>query len=210
MTKVLLVEDHALMRHGTRQVLQAALPDVFVGEAGDAAAADALLAGQAWDLLVLDLNLPGRSGLDLLQSVRVDHPGLKVLVLSASPEDELAVRCLRLGAAGYLTKASAAVELVLAVQKLLEGGRWISGALAERLASDLGEVAPRPPHEVLSARELQVLRLIAAGRTLREIGVELHLSEKTVSTYRARIGEKLAVSRVADLVRYAVRHGLAG
>lgn len=210
MTAILLVEDHELMRHGTRQVLLGAYPGATVGEARDTAEANGLLAGRAWDLMVLDLNLPGRSGLELLQDVRGAHPRLKVLVLSASPEEELAIRCVRLGAAGYLTKASAASELVLAVRRVLEGGRYVSASLAELMVKELGGGAGlAAPHEALSPRELQVLRLVAAGKTLREIGAELHLSEKTVATYRARIAEKLNISRVADLTRYAIRHGLA-
>ncbi len=208
MSRILLVDDHELLRHGTRQVLEGAIPGATVGEAGDAAAANALLGSGAWDLLVLDLNLPGRSGLELLQEVRSAHPDIKVLILSASPEEELAIRCLKLGASGYLTKASAAAELVVAVKKVLSGGRYVSAKLAELIAQELGGGEPAAPHEVLSPRELQVLRLIAQGRSLREIGEELHLSEKTVATYRARIAEKLGISSNVELTRYALKHGL--
>jgi two-component system, NarL family, invasion response regulator UvrY len=206
--RILLVDDHALLREGTRQVLQGALADAVIAEAGSAEEASAQLAAAPCDLLVLDLHLPGRSGLELLEDVRGAHPQLKVLVLSASPEEEVAIRCLRLGAAGYLTKASAASELVVATRKLLGGGRYVSTALAELMAEEIGGHAPSAPHEVLSPRELQVLRLVAGGHTLREIGLALHLSEKTVATYRARIAEKLAISRIADLTRYAMKHGL--
>lgn len=209
MTAILLLEDHELMRHGTRAVLQAAFPEATIGEARDAAEANGLLAGRPWDLVVLDLNLPGRSGLEFLQEARAACPGTRFLVLSASSEEELAIRCVRLGAAGYLTKASAAAELVVAVRRVLEGGRYVSATLAELLVKELGGGVPAAPHEVLSPRELQVLRLVASGKTLREIGAALHLSEKTVATYRARISEKLATSRVADLTRYALKHGLA-
>jgi len=209
MTSILLVEDHELMRHGTQGVLRTAFPGVTVGEARSSAEANGQLAGRPWDLMILDLNLPGRSGLEILQDVRHAHPQLKVLILSASPEEELATRCVRLGAAGYLTKASASEELVLAVRKVLGGGRYVSASLAELLAKELGGAEPSAPHEVLSPRELQVLRLIAQGQTLREIGEGLHLSEKTVATYRARIAEKLAISRIADLTRYAIKHGLS-
>jgi two-component system, NarL family, invasion response regulator UvrY len=207
-TRILLVEDHELMRHGTRQVLLAALPGATIGEARDTAEANERLAGGPWDLMLLDLSMPGRSGLELLEEVRGRYPGLKVLVLSAYPEEELAIRCIRLGAAGYLTKASAAAELVAAVRKVLSGGRYVSASLAELLVDELGGGREQAPHEALSPRELQVLRLVARGRSLKEIGSELHLSEKTVATYRARISEKLAISRVADLVRYALKHRL--
>jgi len=209
MTSILLVEDHELMRHGTQGVLKAAFPGVSIGEARNSAEANGQLAGRPWDLMILDLNLPGRSGLEILQDVRHAHPALKVLILSASPEEELATRCVRLGAAGYLTKASASEELVLAVRKVLGGGRYVSASLAELLAKEMGGAEPSAPHDVLSPRELQVLRLIAQGQTLREIGEGLHLSEKTVATYRARIAEKLAISRIADLTRYAIKHGLS-
>jgi DNA-binding NarL/FixJ family response regulator len=210
MTSILLVEDHELMRQGTQGVLGVALPGVSIGEARNSAEANAQLAGRPWDLMVLDLNLPGRSGLEVLQDVRTSYPHLKVLILSASPEEELATRCIRLGAAGYVTKASASDELVLAVRKVLAGGRYVSASLAELLAKELGGAEPSSPHDLLSPRELQVLRYIAQGRTLREIGEALHLSEKTVATYRARIAEKLAISRIADLTRYAIKHGLDG
>ncbi|MFT3913596.1 MAG: response regulator transcription factor [Anaeromyxobacteraceae bacterium] len=208
MTRILLVEDHELLRHGTRGVLEQALPGVEIGEAGDAAAASRLIAEGRWDLGIVDLNLPGRSGLELLEELAGGATPLRILVLSASPEEELAIRCLRLGAVGYLTKASAAAELVVAVKRALAGGRYVSRRLGELLAAELGGVSDAPLHDALSPRELQVLKLLAAGRTLREIGVELHLSEKTVATYRARIAEKLDISRLADLVRYAVKHGL--
>jgi len=209
MTSILLVEDHELMRHGTQGVLRAAFPGVAIGEARNSAEANGQLAGGPWDLMILDLNLPGRSGLEILQELRRTHPALRVLILSASPEEELATRCVRLGAAGYLTKASASEELVMAVRKVLGGGRYVSASLAELLAKELGGTEPSAPHDVLSPRELQVLRLIAQGQTLREIGEGLHLSEKTVATYRARIAEKLAISRIADLTRYAIKHGLS-
>ncbi len=209
MTRILLIEDHELMRHGTAGVLRGNLPGVAIGEARNSAEANARLAEQGWDLVILDLNLPGRSGLEVLEDLRAAQPALPVLILSASPEEELATRCVRLGAAGYCTKASASDELLAAVRKVLAGGRYVSASLAELLAKELGGTEPASPHDVLSPRELQVLKLIATGRTLREIGEELHLSEKTVATYRARIAEKLSISRVAELTRYAIKHGLA-
>lgn len=208
MTAILLVEDHELMRHGARKVLLDAFPGATIGEAGSSAEANQLLAASRWDLVVLDLNLPGRSGLELLEEIGGLRGGLRVLVLSAASAEEVAVRCIRLGAAGFLAKASAATELVAAVRKILAGGRYVSAAVAEILANELGGSREQTPHEALSPRELQVLKLVARGRSLKEIGAELHLSERTVATYRARIGEKLELSRAADLVRYAVRYGL--
>lgn len=208
MTRILIVDDHEVVRRGTRQVLAEGFPGAVFGEAATASAATAALASQPWDLLVLDINIPGRSGLEVLQEVQRQWPRLPVLVLSAYPEEEFAVRCLRLGAAGYLTKNSAADELVAASKKALEGGKYVTAALAERLAAVLGGEIRCEPHEALSARELQVLRLVATGHTLKEIAAELHLSEKTIATYRARISDKLGVSTNVELTRYALQHKL--
>lgn len=208
MTRMLVVDDHEVVRRGTRQVLAEGFPGAAFGEAATAAEAMALLQAERWDLLVLDINLPGRSGLEVLEEVRRIWPRLPVLVLSAYPEEEFAVRCLRLGAAGYLTKSSAADELVAAVRKALEGGKYVTAALAERLASVLGGGVRGEPHDALSGRELQVVRLVASGRSMKEIAAELHLSEKTIATYRARIAEKLGVSTNVELTRYAMQHKL--
>jgi len=158
--------------------------------------------------VLLDINIPGRSGLEVLSDARRLYPRLPVLVLSAYPEEEFAVRCLRLGAAGYLTKNSASDELVAASRKALEGGKYVTAALAERLAAVLGGEVRSEPHETLSGRELQVLRLVASGLTLKEIAGQLHLSEKTIATYRARISAKLGVSTGVELTRYALQHKL--
>lgn len=208
MTRLLVVDDHEIMRQGTTHVLAEAIPGSSFGQARDAAEAVAQLDAGAWDLMVLDLNMPGRDGLDLLEEVRARWPAVPVLVLTAYPEEELAVRCLRLGAAGYVTKSSAASELVVAAKKILGGGRYVTATLAERLAEFLGGGAGLAPHEVLAPRELQVLRLVAKGLTYKEVASELGLSEKTVATYRARITEKTGISRNAELVRYALKHGL--
>ncbi len=208
MTAILLVDDHEVVRHGLRAVLGRAFPEASIGEAADAAEGMQLLSAAPWSVVVLDINLPGRGGLELLEDVRGHWPELPVIVLTAYPEEELAVRCVRLGAAAYLTKSSASAELVAAVRKVLEGGRYITASLAEHLAATLGGEAQEAPHQSLSVRELQVLRGVAAGLTLKELAASMKLSEKTISTYRARIGEKLNISRNADLVRYAVKHGL--
>jgi len=207
-TRILLVDDHEVVRRGVRLVVAEGFPAAEFGEARTASEALALLAAERWDLLVLDITLPGRSGLDVLEDVRRQWPRLPVLVLSAYPEEEFAVRCLRLGAAGYLTKGSAADELVAACRKALEGGKYVTAALAERLAAVLGGTVRGQPHDALSGRELQVIRLVASGRTMREIAAELRLSEKTIATYRARIAQKLGVSTNVDLTRYALQHKL--
>jgi len=207
-TRILIVDDHEVVRRGTRQVLIEGFPGATFGEAGSAPEATSALGAQAWDLLILDINIPGRSGLEVLEEVQRLWPKLPVLVLSAYPEEEFAVRCLRLGAAGYLTKNSASDELVAAARKALDGGKYVTAALAERLAAVLGGDVRAEPHEALSGRELQVLRLVATGHTLKEIAAELHLSEKTIATYRARISEKLGVSTNVELTRYALQHRL--
>jgi len=207
-TRILIVDDHEVVRRGTRQVLAEGFPGASFGEAASAPGATQALGAQGWDLLILDINIPGRSGLEVLQEVQRLWPRLPVLVLSAYPEEEFAIRCLRLGAAGYLTKNSASDELVAAAHKALEGGKYVTAALAERLAAVLGGDVRGEPHEALSGRELQVVRLVATGHTLKEIAAELHLSEKTIATYRARISEKLGVSTNVELTRYALQHKL--
>jgi len=208
MSRILIVDDHAVVRRGTRAVLAEGFPGAAFGEAATSQEALARLQEGSWDLLLLDINIPGRSGLDVLEDVHRLWPRLPVIVLSAYPEEEFAVRCIRLGAAGYVTKSSASDELVAAARKGMEGGRYVTAFLAERLASLLGGDLRHAPHEALSGRELQVLRLVATGRTLKEIAAELSLSEKTIATYRARIAEKLGISTNVELTRYALQHRL--
>lgn len=209
MTSILVVDDHEVVRRGLREVLVEGVAGVRVGEARDAAGALEALAREPWDLLLLDLCLPDRGGLELLEEVRRAHPGLPVLIVSAHSEEEFAVRSIRLGAAGYVTKSMTSGTLLDAVDHALSGRRFVSATLAQRLAELVGggggEAAPRA---ALSARELEVLRRVAAGRTLREISAELQLSVKTVATYRARLSEKLGLSRRAELTRYALQHRL--
>ena len=208
MTRFLVVDDHELVRRGLRQVLAEAFPAARVEEAETSEAAISAIASAPWDLVLLDLNIPGRGGLEVLEDAKRLRPAMPVLVVSAYPEEELAVRCLRLGAAGYLTKNAASGELLAAARKALAGGKYVTASLAEKLAEVLGGAAQGAPHEALSSRELQVLRLVATGRTSKEIAAELHLSEKTIATYRARISEKLGVSTIVELTRYAFQHGL--
>ena len=209
MTRILLVDDHEVLRQGLAKVLQAGIPGLELGEAACTSEALQRLEAGAWDLVLVDIHMPGRNGLALLEEIRGRRLKVPALVLTGYPEDALAVRCLRLGAAGYLTKASASEELLLAVRQVLEGGRYVTAALREHLASVVSGQRQAEAHELLSSRELQVLRMVASGRSQKEIAQELHLSEKTIATYRARIGEKLGVSRTAELVRYAMVHKLA-
>lgn len=208
MTAILLADDHAIVRHGLRELLQEAFPEARFGEAGTAAEAVQAARSGEWDLLVLDLSLPGRSGLDALKDVKAARPKLPVLILSMYPEKQFAVRALKAGAAGYLTKQSAPAELVDAVRKVLRGGRWVSASVAELLAAEVGGDTAREPHETLSDREFQVLRLIASGFSLTAIGEELSVSVQTVSTYRTRLLEKMGLSTNAELTKYVQLHGL--
>jgi DNA-binding NarL/FixJ family response regulator len=208
--RILLTEDHVTTRLGIKQLLQEEFRGVVFGEAGTARETIALLKTQTWDLVILDINLPDRHGLEVLQEARQHWPGLPVLIFSAHPEDQFAVHGVRAHAAGYLTKERAPEELGLAVRKILSGGKYLSPWLAARLAEH--EMAGRGglPHEALSEREFQVLRLSAAGKAGKAIAGELGLSEKTVSTYRMRVMKKHRVASGAELIHYAVRHGLVG
>ena len=208
MIRLLVADDHAIVRRGLHQIVAEA-PGLEV--AGEAATAEEVLARveeRAWDVVVLDLSLPGGNGLDLLAEVKRRRPDLPVLILTVHSEEQYAVRALRAGAAGYLTKESAPEQLVEAVRKVVRGGRYVSPAMAERLAFNLGRDPDRPPHETLSDREYQVLRRVAAGKTVSEIAAELSLSVKTVSTYRTRILEKMGMKSNAELTHYAIKNGL--
>jgi DNA-binding NarL/FixJ family response regulator len=204
-----MVDDHTVVRSGLRQILEDEFPRAVFGEAATAGDALALAIKEPWDLVLLDVTLPGRSGLDALADLRFACPRLPVLMLSMHPEAEFAVRALRAGAAGYLTKQSAAEELVAAVEKALAGGRYITASLAEKLAAEVSRgPASGSAHEALSEREFQTLRMLVAGKAVKDIAAELSLSAKTVSTYRARILEKLGLKSTVELVRYAMQHGL--
>jgi DNA-binding NarL/FixJ family response regulator len=206
--RVLLVDDHEVVRRGVRELLTEQYPDAQFGEAGTLPAARDALAREGWDLMLLDINLPGGSGLELLARARRLCPRMAVLMLSAYPEEEFAVRAFRLGADGYLTKSSVAEEMLLAVGRVIAGVRYVSIELADRLAATLGNPLAQAPHEALSPRELEVMRLVAVGRTIKEIAANLGLSEKTIATYRARVSEKLGVSTNVELARYALKNGL--
>lgn len=209
MKRILIIDDHAVVRRGLRGILADAFTDLEVGEAGEAPTAIARVTEESWNLILLDINLPGRSGLEVLEDIRRIRPEVPVLVLSVYPEEDYALRAIRLGAAGYLTKQSAPDELLAAVRKTLAGGRYVTASLAEKLARALGGDLQQQAHEALSPRELQVLRLVAGGRTLKEIASDLGLSEKTIGTYRLRLSEKMGLRTNVELTRYALQHGLA-
>lgn len=206
--KILLVDDHVVVRQGLKQILADEYPKAAFGEAGTVADALQRVHKETWDIMLLDLTLPGRGGLDALGEFKEAQPRLPILVLSMHPEADFAVRVLKAGAAGYLTKQSAAEELLGAVKKTLDGGRYVTASLAERLAADISGQSPATPHDDLSPREYQTLLLLAAGKSVKEIGAVVGISGKTVSTYRARILEKLRLKSNVELARYAIQHRL--
>ena len=209
MIRILIADDHPFVRRGVKQVLTDEFPGVVIGEASTAPELLELAGKHPWNLVVLDLTMPGRDGLDALHELKSRCPDTPVLVLSMHPEDQFAVRVLRAGAAGYLTKESIPEELVQAVRKIMTDGKYIRPSVADLLATQLqqGDVN-QPPHTRLSDREFQVLGLIAHGKSVTHIAEELSLSVKSVSTYRARIVEKLHLKSTADLTRYALEHRL--
>jgi DNA-binding NarL/FixJ family response regulator len=205
---ILIADDHAVVRRGLRDILSEALPGAHFIEAGTGDEVISQLAKSQIGLAVLDINMPGRSGLDVLKDVKLSHPRLPVIILSVQPEEQYAMRCLRSGAAAYINKESAAEELALAARKILGGGRYVSATLAEKLVSLIDEPAEKPLHEELSNREFEVMTMIASGVHLTAIADRLHVSVKTVSSYRARILEKMQMKSNADLTRYAIAHKL--
>lgn len=209
MIRVLIADDHAILRRGLIEILRSAFEDAVCGEAENAEQVLAQIEIHGWDLVILDVSMPGRSGIDVLADLKRLHPKLPVLVLSMHPEDQYAKRVLRAGAAGYMNKDSDPEELIKGIRNILTGGRYVSPALAEVLALDLSRPAQQPLHESLSARELEVLLLIGSGKTISQIAEVLHLSATTVSTYRARILEKMDMTTSAELMSYVVRHQLA-
>lgn len=206
--RILIIDDHAIVRRGMASLLQEHFQGVEIGEAEDAKSGLAAVLKQSWDLVMVDINMPGRNGLELIQDLKVEKPGLPVLVISSYLEKDYALRALKSGAVGYVSKQSAADVLVTAVQRVLCGRRYISSALAEQLAGALAGESAATSHEALSNRELQVLRLIALGKSIKEISSDLALSAKTVATYRSRIAEKMGLSSNVELTRYAMQHGL--
>jgi DNA-binding NarL/FixJ family response regulator len=207
-TRVLIVDDHAVVRRGLKDILVRELEGAVCDEAENSEQAIAKVRGQDWELVILDIAMPSRSGLEVLRDIRRERRKLPVLIFSMHAEDQYARRMLKAGAHGYMNKESPPEELVRAIKRILSGGRYVSPALAEKLAWDLSEDTRRPVHETLSDREFEVLLMIASGKTGTQIAQELHLSVTTVSTYRARILEKMGMATTGELMRYALRNHL--
>ena len=208
MTNILIADDHAVLRKGVMETLQEELGEVKFGEAQNGRQAIGQLQDMKWDIMLLDIQMEGRSGLEILADIKKACPRLPVLILSMYPETEFAVQALKRGAAGYLTKQSAPEELITAIRKILGGGRYVSPQLAERLALDLQRKTDSLPHETLSARELEVMRMVAMGKSLKEIASDLALSIKTIGTYHTRILEKMSMNSDVELTRYALQNKL--
>ena len=208
MIRVLIVDDHGIVRRGFKEVFDDEFSELEIGEAENSRVALELITTREWDLVLLDIDMPGRSGLEVLAEIKRLHPRTPVLVVSAYPEEEFAIRSLKLGASGYLHKGSASEEILAAARKVMAGGKYVTALLSEKLAAALGGDIQHAPHECLSTRELQVLRMIASGKTIKEIASELALSEKTVGTYRLRIAKKMGLNSNVDLTRYAMKHRL--
>jgi len=209
MKRALLVDDHAVVRNGLKKILEGQPGEFEFGEAGTAEEAIEQVREQTWDIVILDISLGGgRNGLDTLKELKQIRPRLQVLILTMHSEEQYARRSFRSGAAGYITKDSPRAELIRAVSKVMEGGKYVSPVLAEKLVAYIEKDINGPPHETLSDREFQVMRLIASGKTVGEIAELLSLSDKTISTYRARILEKMGMKTSAELTHYAIRNEL--
>lgn len=207
--KILIADDHPIVRSGLKQIIAEGQRNAVIGEASHAHETLKRVREQDWDALVLDISMPGKNGLDVLKEVKLIRPKLPVLILSAHSEDQYALRALKAGAAGYLTKETAAEYLVEAIRKVMSGGKYISPTLAEKLVIGLGANIEKPPEELLSDREYAVMQLIASGQTISEIARDLSLSVKTISTYRTRILEKMRMKTNAELTRYVIEKGLS-
>src|SRR5208337_3916828 len=205
---ILIVDDHAVVRAGLRQIISDVSDMAVADEADSAIEALTKIRKKGYSMVVLDISMPGKSGLDVLKEIRNEHPKLPVLMLSMYPEDQYAIRVLRSGASGYMTKDSAPEELVTAIRTVAAGRKYISPLLAEKLAFNLDEDTKKEPHEMLSDREYQVLCMIASGKTASEIADQLSLSVKTISTYRSRILEKMKLKNNAELTNYAIKNHL--
>ena len=208
MIKVLIADDHPLVRRGVRQIISD-FPDIeMTGEAGSGSELMTLIQEQTIDVVLLDISMPGRDGLEILKQIKQEFPTVYVLMLSIYPEEQYAIRALKAGAAGYLTKAAAPDELVIAIRKIAAGGRYVTSSLAEKLAANLLKPITELPHKTLSDREYQVFLMLSSGRTVSEIAVELSLSDKTISTYRSRLIEKMGMKTNAELAPYAIMNTL--
>jgi two-component system invasion response regulator UvrY len=208
MLRILIADDHTVVRKGLRQILLEEFPSAEIIETSDAATLFLKVLREEWDVVITDISMPDKSGLEVLQQIRRDYPKLPVLILSAHSEDQYAIRSLKAGASGYLCKDSASEELVIAIRRILMGKKYITASLAEKLAFHLDQESDRPPHENLSDREFEVMKFIAGGKVVSEIAAQLCLSVTTISTYRARILTKMNMKTNYDLTRYAMENNL--
>jgi DNA-binding NarL/FixJ family response regulator len=208
MIKILIADDHAVVREGLKQIISETSDMRVTDEANNGQEVLNKVSEQHYDVVLLDITMPGRSGLDVLKQLKSKKPKLPVLMLSVHPEEQYAVRTLKAGASGYLTKGSATDELIAAIRKISTGKKYVSSSLAEKLAFDLDLDHEKPRHEILSDREYQVMSMIASGKTVKEIADELSLSVQTISTYRSRILEKMKMKNNAEIIYYAVKQGL--
>lgn len=210
MIRILIADDHAIVREGLKQIVAETHDMVVAGEAVTGQQVLEMVREGDWDVILLDIAMPGRGGMDTLKVLRREQPEIPVLILSMYPEEQYAIRTIKAGAAGYLSKESAPEELISAIRKVSQGGRYVSASLAEKLAAHLAMENGRPPHERLSDREYQVMIMIASGMTVKEIAERLSLSVKTISTNRARILTKMGMRNNAEIIHYAVKTGLTG
>jgi len=208
MLRILIADDHAIIRKGLKQILLEEYPSAIIEEVKDAEEVIKKTINSEWDIIICDLSMPGRSGLDVVQQVKQNFPKLPVLILSIHPEEQYAIRVLKAGAAGYLSKDAATEELVIAVQRVLQGRKYISASIAEKMATELDHDSNKPPHEILSDREFDIFKMISAGKTVSEIAEQFSLSITTVSTYRARLLVKMNMKTNAELTRYALENKL--
>jgi len=209
MIRIIIADDHTIVREGLKQLLLAAADFTVVGEAANGHEVLARVRELAFDVLLLDMSMPGRSGIDLIKQLKAGFPRIHILVLTMHEEQQYAVRAIRAGAAGYLTKESASAQLASAIRKVASGGAFITETVAEQLAMEAMQQSAGPPHLTLSDREYQVMQMLVAGHSVTDIGEQLHLSVKTISTHKARLMQKLNLASQADLIRYAISHHLS-
>ncbi|MEW6054642.1 MAG: response regulator transcription factor [Nitrospirota bacterium] len=208
MIRILIADDHAIVRRGLKEIISET-PDMLVAaEAESGYAAIQKVEENNYDVILLDISMPGKNGLDILKQIKRKNPKLPILMLSVHPEEQYAVRSFRAGASGYLTKGSAPDELIAAIRKISKGGKFVNASLAERLVYELEPYNDKPRHQMLSDREYQVMCMFASGKTLKEIAEELALSIQTISTYKTRILDKMGMHSIAEVIRYAVQYGL--
>jgi len=208
MIRIVVADDHTIVREGLKQLLSTTSDFCVVGEAKDGHEVLERIRALDFDVLLLDMSMPGRSGFELIKQVRAEKPKLRILVLSMHEEEQYAVRAIKSGASGYLTKESAPAQLVSAIRKVAGGGAFITDSVAQQLALGAMPQTDGPPHRALSDREFEIFREIVSGKTVSAIAAQLHLSVKTVSTHKARIMQKMSMSNPAELIRYAIRHRL--